>query len=756
MWKQIQARFGLIAFLFSAVQAVTDSIGNNLPIFSPLRPPAVPLAVKSPYTSAWSSTGGSLNSASPVFWTSTPIGWEGIITVDGTSYEYLGNGFQALPKLPKYRLALPQTVTYDSQYSNFTFIAGPITICASFFSPVIPQDTCRSSMPLSYLTTTVNSNDNQTHDVQFYSNINAAWLGAGGNGEFTWDLLKNGAPMNRTEIIDQKDNASLYSWIYEPSTQVKLGESTDFPQWGNFTYTTKSMGASNFSCESGYSLDLHYKSLDGKGLKNNNDIAYRGSGTREAIFAFTHDFYNVSEAQVRYTIGSIQDPVMKYMYRGGTANLRPWWSKCYGDIFAMIAYHWDDYDAVRAAACDFETQLRQDTYRFFENNTVIQHGLNSSSFYSNGPATGGPDEPLVFQKEISSDGNINTVDVLYPTTPFFLYANPELLKYTLQPLYEFQEAGFYPHGYSMHDLGSAFPNATGHIAGDDEYMPVEESGNFILMSYAYYKFSNNVAWLQSHYTLLKKFAQYLIEFSLVPAAQLSTDDFSGRLTNQTNLAIKGIVALQAMNAIARVAENADDAAYFSSTAQSYYSQWETMAVDPSSRHTILAYQWRSSWGLLYNIYFDKLLNLGIVNQSIYTMQSDWYASVSQVFGVPLDSRHHYTKSDWQIWAAATCNTSTRALMVNAVAYWLNHTSSGLPFTDLYEVIDMGGSPEVPDHISFKARPVVGGHYALLALGRSGQGSSAQAGDTTGSLFPKNGTGALNSKTKITGFERRMV
>lgn len=108
---------------------------------------------------------------------------------------------------------------------------------------------------------------------------------------------------------------------------------------------------------------------------------------------------------------------------------------------------------------------------------------SSAGFNSSSNAT----EPLMFQKEISSDGNTNTVDVMYPAMPFFLYANPDLLRYNLEPLYQNHEGGFYPNEYSMHDLGSHYPNATGHVEGDDEYMPVEESGNMILMSYAYYK-----------------------------------------------------------------------------------------------------------------------------------------------------------------------------------------------------------------------------------------------------------------------------
>lgn len=236
-----------------------------------------------------------------------------------------------------------------------------------------------------------------------------------------------------------------------------------------------------------------------------------------------------------------------------------------------------------------------------------------------------------------------TCKKVYPATPFFLWANPDMLKWTLEALFQNQQGGFYPNGYSMHDLGSHFPNATGHVEGNDEYMPVEESGNMILMAYAYYRFSSSngngdVAWVQQHYALLKQWALYLVEFALVPSAQLSTDDFAGTLANQTNLALKGIVGLQAMSALAGVAGAGADADGFTQTAREYYDVWTTLAVDPAGRHALLAYEWRSSWGLLYNVFFDKLLGLGIVADDVYDRQSAWYAQVSQVFGVPLDNR----------------------------------------------------------------------------------------------------------------------
>lgn len=72
----------------------------------------------------------------------------------------------------------------------------------------------------------------------------------------------------------------------------------------------------------------------------------------------------------------------------------------------------------------------------------------------------------LFLKEISSDGNIQTVDVLFPAMPIFLYSNPKLVKYLLDPLFENQEAGQFPQTYAMHDLGPNYPRAIGHPTGD--------------------------------------------------------------------------------------------------------------------------------------------------------------------------------------------------------------------------------------------------------------------------------------------------
>ena len=179
-------------------------------------------------------------------------------------------------------------------------------------------------------------------------------------------------------------------------------------------------------------------------------------------------------------------------------------------------------------------------------------------------------------------------------------------------------------------------------------------------------------------------------------------------------------------------------------------------------HAKLAYHWYGSWTTLYNLYADSLLcfhldgpdaasspsshltggpqkpikphpgKSGFVPHHIYKIQSDWYYAVRQKYGLPLDSRHLYTKTDWEFFAAAVTSKKVREEILESVALWVNETSTGMclmfekdlnrllmngldrPFTDLHKTEEDGGFPGP----NFFARPVVGGHFAFLTLGRA--------------------------------------
>jgi hypothetical protein len=103
-----------------------------------------------------------------------------------------------------------------------------------------------------------------------------------------------------------------------------------------------------------------------------------------------------------------------------------------------------------------------------------------------------------------------------------------------------------------------------------------------------------------------------------------------------------------------------------------------------------------------------------IPHDIYVNQSKWYAAVMQRYGLPLDSRHLYTKSDWEFEAAAVAEPDVRREILDRVSTWLNETSTDRPFTDLYDTEGTGGFPGP----HFMARPVVGAHFSFLALERA--------------------------------------
>lgn len=162
-------------------------------------------------------------------------------------------------------------------------------------------------------------------------------------------------------------------------------------------------------------------------------------------------------------------------------------------------------------------------------NYLILTSLSARQAFGATQLCGTPDQTYLFMKEISSDGNVNTVDVIFPAHPVLLYTNPTLLKLLLDPLFEIQENGLYPNRWSMHDIGSSYPNATGHPTGNDEQMPLEECGNMIIMALAYFMSSKDLDYLNAHYKILKQWTSFLVDEALYPANQISTDDFAGPL-----------------------------------------------------------------------------------------------------------------------------------------------------------------------------------------------------------------------------------
>jgi len=129
-------------------------------------------------------------------------------------------------------------------------------------------------------------------------------------------------------------------------------------------------------------------------------------------------------------------------------------------------------------------------------------------------------KPWIMVKEISSDGNCQTVDVIFPHFPVQLYLNPTLLKYLLDPLLDNQERGLFPFKYCMHDLGYNYPRCIGHKDGKQEDMEVEESANMVIMMASYVRASNDSQFAAQHYNISKQWTQYLVDHGLITGTDI--------------------------------------------------------------------------------------------------------------------------------------------------------------------------------------------------------------------------------------------
>ncbi|KAJ5648400.1 hypothetical protein N7490_004772 [Penicillium lividum] len=748
---------------------------------SSLTPPVLPLIVRNPYLSTWLGNAREAPWAKwPMFYTGQEVGLSLMAHVpsQGSVYPLVGKPQDSLGKNAGYQVQFPEYLgnNYDASTTNFTYridteTSTPLEITVSFLSPITPTSTLRQSIPASYVTIDVQGEV----EVNVYMDIDGRWV-SGDNGSklnWQWDTLG----------VESKEKPSLQRWQIRRENELLLSEIRDRAEWGTLHFT----GPTNIKYESGEAGKVRQGFASTGILGNVNDKDFRVIQDRSPVFAFSKSF-NLSRSSkktsdsVTFTIALIQNPVVQYASARGLTLMRPLWESWYPTTEELLTFHYNDHATAASLAANYSEQVTEDAYLSGADDYVDIVALSARQVMGATTFSGTPDNPLLFLKEISSNGNFQTIDVIFPAFPFFLYTNPRWLAYLLEPLIEHMLSGQYPNTYAMHDLGTHFPNATGHPDGKDEYMPVEECGNILIMGLAIanslqYEKSSEAAsiwstqgstpsayssedasifplselqvlsgiahldgkwgggtegknlaekWVKRSYPLWKQWTGYLVKFSLEPANQLSTDDFAGWLALQTNLALKGIVGINAMSKLSELTGNKDDASYFKDIAKKYITKWEELGMSRDGSHAKLAYDWYGSWTTIYNLYADAQLcfhldgtnatseSIGFVPRHIYQKQSVWYHYVRQKYGLPLDSRHLYTKTDWEFFSMAVASKPVRSEILESVARWVNETVTDRPFTDLHQTEGDGNFPGP----NFFARPVIGGHFAFLALERA--------------------------------------
>ncbi|KAI7213858.1 DUF1793-domain-containing protein [Hortaea werneckii] len=705
--------------MFSIVGCIIDmcllAVCADLSNASTASLPSYPLAVKNPYLSTW-VPGYQMNDsahARPEFWAGQPLTWIVLARVNGKTYSLFGNP----EDVGDTTAATTESVSFTSSHTFVNLTAGAASVTLDFFSPVLPrkEDYVRRSLPYSYLTVTAAPSGGENIEFQVLSAI-----------DHTWTAQNGAASLNFSSY-----GSAEYFQFYNPS-QIPYTEVDDMATYGSVLFGTTSNAGVTHRCAPAHKTINQFDTL---GRLAGNDLSCSGSD----LAALSKDIGSVkrhSPTKVTFAVGLDRREAIKYLGNTQTGLYRFVWPT----EAEAIEYFLRDYESAYNTSLSFDAEVRArsrsvsdsfgDKYADIVEASVRQTFgaieltasfdlspyLNDTNLHLKVPADDLGASPQAFIKEISSDGNLNTVDIIFQTWPVFISLNPDYIRLLWEPIMSYSASGRWPKEFAIHDMGTHYPNATGHDDGREEHMPLFETSSLFILLYAYQKYTGDASWAKQY----SSYADYLVNHSLYPSAQLISVDAIRGYPNQTALAMQSAMGLKAAS---KLLDNDTYATIADSYATKIYDH--ALGLDGStvqdSTHFTYYYGQDDTWNVIFAAYSDVLLELDTFPSAAWDMQSEWYLRQMRKLGLPFagpadnleytGSKLTWGLSDWNIVAASASSTAVQAAVINTTHAFLTNGMNDIPFGTKYEV----EGPRVGKWISNRARSTVGSNFALVAL-----------------------------------------
>lgn len=630
-----------------------------------LRPPSVPLVACDPYFSIWSPA-DKLTDTDTTHWTGKPQRLTSLVTIDGKPFRLMGATPASVPALPQTKLEVLPTRTI------YSFDGAGISLTLTFMTADLPEDLDLLSRPVTYVTWEAQSKDARAHavSVHFDASSNIA-------------VDQPGQPVQ----FQNADVGDIKAWRVGSVEQPVLRKAGDDLRidWGYFYVAVAGdaravMRADASPQNSVIACDLNLGAVEDKPASCWLMLAY-------------DDLYSI-----------------QYMKK----NLRPYWRRNGWGAADLLKAAAQDYPSLVKRCTAFDEELMADLRAAGGENYAELSALAYRQCFAAGKFVADENgQPLQFCKENHSNGCISTSDVFYPMSPQFLFFSPTLAKSFIVPFMNYAASDRWKFPFAPHDLGT-YPHANGQVYGDGErgvnnQMPVEESGNLLCLFGAVAQMEGNAGFAGKYWSQLEQWAAYLKEKGFDPEKQLCTDDFAGHLAHNVNLSAKAICGLGSFAKLCALRGENAKAEEYSRLARDYAQKWMQAADDGD--HFRLAFDRPGSWSQKYNLVWDRILGLNLFPPAVAQKEMDFYKTMQNQYGLPLDNRQTYTKLDWITWTATlTQNRADFEALLAPVVTFLNDTPDRSPMTDWYQT-------RTARKVGFTARPVVGGVFLQMLYNR---------------------------------------
>ena len=650
----------------------------------PFRPPAYPLVTCDPYFSIWSFADHPAEDWSR-HWTGSIQALSSLVRVDGTTRRLLGlspSGIEAMP-LSGFQLTPTRTI--------YAFEDGKIQLDLAFTTPLLPWNLDVFARPAAYIDWNVRSMDGKPHSVSLYFDHSAELVVNITDQEVAWSRFD-------LEGLDVLSMGSV-----EQPVLKKKGDDLRI-DWG-YVFLASSRSQNGMSVISDHRSARETFVRTGRLPASDDMDVPRPAEDRWPVSAFAFDLGDVIKEPVeRFVVLAYDDRFsIEYLDR----KLRPYWRRHGLGPADLIADAISGHSVLVEQCRQFDEELLADLTTAGGPEyarlacLAFRQAMAAHKLCIDVDGT-----PMFFPKENFSNGCISTVDVIYPAAPILLFFNVDLLKATLVPLLKYSMTGRWRFPFAPHDLGT-YPLANGQVygggeTGEENQMPVEESGNLLILMDAVARMDGNADFARPFWKPLETWARYLAEKGLDPENQLCTDDFAGHLAHNVNLSAKAILALGAWADLCAMDGKTKQAREYRKMAETYAKQWISMADDGD--HFRLAFDKPGTWSQKYNLVWDRILDLNLFPKDVARKEIEYYKKMQNQYGLPLDIRKDYTKLDWILWTASL--TETRAdfdKLVGPVCRWMSETPDRVPLTDWYDT-------KTGKQVGFQARSVVGGVF----------------------------------------------